>query len=185
MKRAAAMTLLPAIILVTLSALVFTAGAACPNVPTMKMDDVCNELRNLEWTHSCWVALNSSSLPKTAELTDYVIMAARHAHLRYEGTLNSVKEMLTAGRRLPGKLREAYTYCRDQYLEALSLMASFDDQLHRCDFTHIPKEDTVGSCADKLRASLLEKMPLYTYDVKDDEILAIVVFELGNMLIGK
>jgi hypothetical protein len=63
-------------------------------------------------------------------------------------------------------------------------LASFDDQLHRCNFTQIPKEDTVGSCADKLRASLLENMPLYTYDVKDDEILAMVVFELGNMLIG-
>ena len=184
MKRAAAITLLPAIILVTLSTFVFIAGAACPNVPTMKMLDVCAKTGIPEWTGICWEMFKSA--PKTVEVTVYVLTAVRHAIPRYDGTFNAIKQLLKAGGKLSGDEREALSYCKNKYVEGRRFAASLVHQLSGCDFTHARMESPFTHChirLAKLSQSQRKRLSSVLNKVLDGYTLEQIILELADLIV--
>lgn len=57
--------------------------------------------------------VKSLSAPKTAEFTDYMITAASHAIIKYEGTLSAINQLWRAGGKLTDTQREAISYWKE------------------------------------------------------------------------
>ncbi|PUZ50070.1 hypothetical protein GQ55_6G030200 [Panicum hallii var. hallii] len=153
-------TFVLATILVSL-AMVFTAGAACDNVPSTKMEYACRACHS-NWYHVCRDALQSA--PDAAEVSTYALIATRKANLKYSDTM-----MLGVGI-LPGEEREAISHCK-KYGEACGQMASGAGHLSGCDFMHTRQEymdalTAIRSCLDRLHGSF-RSLPLYAMVAAD------------------
>ncbi|RLM60632.1 hypothetical protein C2845_PM14G02350 [Panicum miliaceum] len=109
-------------------AMVFTAGAACDNVPSTKMEYACRACHS-NWYHVCRDALQSA--PDAAEVSTYPLIATRKANLKYSDTMNEITMMLGVGI-LPGEEREAISHCKEkqEYMDALTAIRSCLNRLH-------------------------------------------------------
>jgi hypothetical protein len=123
-------------------------------------------------------------------VTEYALMAARLAKIRYENTLSEVDMLLWPGNANPDAL-EALDGCKVKYGVALSRIASVADQLSACDFAYarqfyIDAEVAVRSCQDWLLQlpNPYHSWPLFT-KVSDDHELTMVAYLLGAIFLGR
>ena len=78
-------------LLVSLATMFFTTTggvAACRNVPSMKIEDACKACPGKSAYGACKETLQSAPDPR--EVTTYVLMVARKAHLKYASTMNTI-----------------------------------------------------------------------------------------------
>jgi pectinesterase inhibitor-like protein len=188
MKRAAMPTFVfvLATILVPPATLFNTAGAACPNITSMKPEEACLKSCNTnpQLYKLCLETLQPEA-DNADEVTSYALLATRQANLKYNDTMNMINPMLGAGN-LPNEERQAVSNCKEKYGEAGALMASVTEQLVRCDFTrgkqeYLDAEVAIRSCQDGL--SSFQFLPLYA-TVSADHDATVVAYLLGGIIFG-
>jgi pectinesterase inhibitor-like protein len=163
----------------------FTTGAAaaCSNVPSMKIEDACKACPGKSAYAACKETLQSA--PDPAEVTTYVLMVARKAHLKYNSTMNAINLELGAGK--DRRQEEAMVYCRDMYEKAYDLMASGAAHLSGCDFGLAEGKfswalSTTGACLNIVRETAFPSSWMANR-VKPGFDLTVVVETLAYLLI--
>lgn len=176
-------------ILASLAAL-FIAGDACDNVPTMTWIDACHKAcDNQPWFDLCPDTLKNA--PDSAEVTVFVLIAARLAKSKYEDTMAAVDHALGDAAALPagGEKRAAVESCKAKYGEAHGLMASVADQLFACDLTRARQEfmdakAAIEACKNGIWWAFQGSSSLFPM-VSANLDLTMVTYELGTLVVGK
>ncbi|CAL4996648.1 unnamed protein product [Urochloa decumbens] len=159
-----------------------TSGDACANVPLMRWTDACFKACRPPLYSLCQEALRQA--PGVAELTAYVVLAARLAKSSYDDTVGRAERMIATGS-VPGDQRQAYQQCIDRYATARIGMVAVTNELINCDFANAGKE--LADAAAAMVAcgrGLSPGTPLVAMNAADRD-LTMVVSELGALLVGK
>ncbi|CAO2210176.1 unnamed protein product [Urochloa humidicola] len=166
-----------------LLSLMITSGAdACADVPLMRWTDACFKACRPPLYELCQETLRHST--DVAELTTYVVFAARLAKSSYDDTVGRAERLIATGS-VPGDQRQAYQQCIDRYATARIGMVSVTNELVNCDFANAGTElaDAVAAKVDCGRG-LSPGTPLVAMNVADRD-LTMVVYELGELIVGK
>ncbi|EES14524.1 hypothetical protein BDA96_07G037700 [Sorghum bicolor] len=171
------------ILVLTVTAFLFVAGDACGNVPQMRWTDACVKTgETAELYHVCQETLQHG--PDAAELTAYVILAARLAKGSYDDTVGRAAQLIADGS-LPGEQRASYQQCIDSYATARVQMVRVMGELTQCDFTHAGQElqaavAAMAACGKGLAAGT----PLEALNAADKDRTT-VVYDLGTLIFGR
>ena len=114
----------------------------------MKIEDACKACPGKSAYGACKETLQSAPDPR--EVTTYVLMVARKAHLKYASTMNTINLDLGAWKDRGQEEEEAMVYCRDMYEKAYDLMASGAAHLSGCDCS--PRASSAGLLAPLVAA---------------------------------
>lgn len=176
MKTAAATTLV-------LAAFLFVAGDACANVPQMRWTEACVKAgETAELYHVCQETLQHG--PDAAELTAYVVLAARLATWSYDDTVGSAEQLIADGS-LPGAQRASYQQCINSYATARVQMVRVMEELAGCDFTRAGPELAAAVAAmESCGKGLVAGTPLAAWNAADRDRTA-VVYDLGALIVGR
>lgn len=120
-----------------LSLTTFTAGDACDEVPLMRWTDACFKACRPPLYSVCQETLQGA--PAVAELTAYVVLAARLAKRSYDVTVGRAERLIATGT-IPGDQRQAYQECIDSYATARIRMVSVVTEVTSCDLSHAGQE---------------------------------------------
>jgi NADH:ubiquinone reductase (non-electrogenic) len=182
MRRAADRTTLIALAtLLFLTAFFPAGGDACADVPSMRWTDACFKACRPPLYSLCQETLQDA--PDVAELTAYVVLAARLAKRAYDDTVGRAARLIATGS-IPGDQRQAYQQCIDRYATARVRMVSLVAELTSCDFANTRQEyaDAVAameSCGQGLSAGT----PLVAMNAADRD-LTMVAYDLGALIVG-
>ncbi|CAO2164454.1 unnamed protein product [Urochloa humidicola] len=182
MTRAGSRTTLALATLVLSLTVFFSTGDACANAPMMQWTDACFKACRPPLYIRCQETLRHG--PGVAELTAYVVLAARLAKSSYDDTVGRAERLIATGS-VPGDQRQAYQQCIDRYATARIRMVSVVNELISCDFSSAGKEfnDAVATMVDCGRG-LSPGTPLVAMNAADRD-LTMVVYQLGALLVGK
>ena len=172
-----------ATIFVLTAFLFVTGGDACGNVPLVRWTDACVKTgETAELYHVCQETLQHG--PDVAELTAYVILAARLAKWSYDDTVGRA-EQLIAGGSLPGDQRASYQQCIDSYATARIQMVGVMDELTQCDFTHAGQElEAAVAAMEACGKGLAAGTPLAALNAADKDRTT-VAYDLGVLVVGR
>lgn len=171
-----------AMLLVPLAALLIAGGEACAGVRSMTWNETClaacptPELYNL-----CKETLQHEAVK--AEVTVYVIAAARRVARSYDDTVDKAERLIVRGA-LNRDEREVYQRCIGSYGTARTEIADVVSDVASCEFKRTGREykdavAAVEACGEELKAA---GSPLGTKNASDRD-LTTVAAELGSMVL--
>ncbi|KAF8712859.1 hypothetical protein HU200_028633 [Digitaria exilis] len=181
MTRATATETLFLATLISLTTFFFVSGDACDKVPLMRWTDACFKACRPPLYSVCQETLQSA--PEVAEVTAYVVLAARLAKRSYDDTVGRAERLIATGA-IPGDQRPAYQACIDNYATARIRMVSVVTDLTGCDFTHARQEfDDAVAAMEACGKGLASGTPLVAMNNGDHD-LTMVVSQLGALILG-
>lgn len=183
MMKTTAMALTILKVLVPLAGLFIAGGDACDNDPLIRWTDACVKAAGTtELYHVCQETLQHG--PEEAELTAYVILAARMARWAYDDTMGRAVQLI-AGGSLPGDQRASYQHCIDRYATARIQVVGVMSELPQCDFSHTRQELVAAVAAmDDCGKGLSPGTPLLAMNEADKD-RTLVAYNLGAIIVGK
>jgi NADH:ubiquinone reductase (non-electrogenic) len=177
------------LILAAVVALSFSTGDACDNIPSMSIDEACDKACinvSSPQVQLCQSMLRAMGAPPTAEVTVYVVAAAKAAKKSYNSSM-AIIDRLLANPVLPDGEKAAYELCKERYETALEYMIGVTNQMSLHAFAY-PRQEyidatvAITACGNSLAD--FQSSPLYDANAADLNN-TFVAYDLGGLIVGK